>query len=74
MPCLANADSEISAAARQVNADLLEQAQQAQQQQQQQLKERGSGGLAATGATRSLDSKAVLAAVRWGVHLCCTSS
>ena len=51
------ADPDISAAARQVNSDLLEQVQQQQQQQQQQR------GL--SGGTDSLDSQALLAAVRW---------
>ncbi|PRW60313.1 VAC14-like protein isoform X1 [Chlorella sorokiniana] len=52
LPCLGHADPDISAAARQVNSDLLEQVQQQQQQQR---------GLSSSSS--SLDSQALLAAV-----------
>ncbi|EFN60046.1 hypothetical protein CHLNCDRAFT_133275 [Chlorella variabilis] len=59
LPCLGHEDTSISAAARQVNSDLLEQLQQQQQQQQ------GANGVAAAAAAAAsgLDSQALLATV-----------
>ncbi|KAL4855248.1 hypothetical protein ACK3TF_004229 [Chlorella vulgaris] len=64
LPCLGHEDSEISTAARQVNADLLDQLQQQQQGQQGQQGQgqRGSSALAAA-AEGGLDSQALLATV-----------
>ncbi|KAL4443824.1 hypothetical protein ABPG75_011561 [Micractinium tetrahymenae] len=60
LPCLGHADGEISAAARQVNSDLLEQVQERQERQHQ----RGASGLPAPGSGGALlDSQSLLAAV-----------
>lgn len=62
LPCLGHADGGIAAAARQVNAGLLEQV-----QAQQAQRGRADGlGAAAAGASSGLDSQALLSAVRWG--------
>ena len=60
LPCLGHSDSDIAAAARLVNADLLEKV-----QQQQQHWASGGGGGGGTAPAVELDSEALLAAVRY---------